>query len=109
MSEQSEEMSLGGGVVHMAGPGPVVNLWQCWILVRRSRMVTRFKGSSSKIERRISSSSADNGKMVLKNLGFLRYARNVLSEGAALFHGFRPHVRFTRITPRDHTSLGAEA
>lgn len=78
--ERSEETSLGGGVVHMAGPGPVVNLWQCWILVRSSRIVIRFTGSISKIDRRISSSSADNGRMVLKNLGFLRYARNVLSE-----------------------------
>ena len=72
ISEQPEETSLGGGVGHMAGPGPVVNFRQCWILVRSSRMVIRFTGSISKIDRRISSSSADNGKMVLKNLGFLR-------------------------------------
>lgn len=55
------------------------------------------------------SSSEDNGRMVLSMRGSFKYARNVLSDGEARFQGFRPHVRFTRITPRDQISLGADS
>lgn len=58
---------------------------------------------------RMESSSADNGRIDLRNLGSFIYARKVVSSKDARFHGFRPQVRFTRITPNDHTSLGAEA
>lgn len=91
------------------GPGPVVNLWQAIIRVLNSEMVIRFCGLHSKMRRRMKSSSEESGKMVLNIRGSFRYARNVLSEGEARFQGFRPHVRFTRITPSDQTSLGADA
>ena len=57
----------------------------------------------------MASSSGDKGRMLLRNFGFLRYARKVESSMEALFQGLRPQVRFTSIIPRLHTSLGAEA
>jgi hypothetical protein len=73
-----------------------------------SEMVIRSSGLLSKILRRTSFSSSDNGKMVFKKLGFLMKARYVESSREACFHGLRPHVRLTRITPRDQMSLGAQ-
>jgi hypothetical protein len=54
-------------------------------------------------------SSWERGKIDLRNWGSFKKARNVESSADALFHGFRPQQRFTRITPRLHTSLGPEA
>jgi hypothetical protein len=54
-------------------------------------------------------SSGDTGKIVLKNDESFKKARKVESSGDAFFHGFRPQVRFTRMTPKLHTSLGADA
>jgi hypothetical protein len=42
-------------------------------------------------------------------LGSFMNARKVLSSKEARFQGLRPHVKFTRITPRLQISLGAEA
>jgi hypothetical protein len=53
--------------------------------------------------------SAETGKIELKNLGSFRNARNVESSGEAFFQGLRPQVKFTRMTPRLQTSLGAAA
>jgi hypothetical protein len=61
-----------------------------------------------KMRPRMSFRSSDNGKMVLKKSGLLVKARYVESSKDACLHGLRPHVRFTSITPRLHTSLGAE-
>jgi hypothetical protein len=44
-----------------------------------------------------------------KNLGSFMNARKVLSSKDARFQGLRPQVRLTKMTPRLHTSLGAEA
>ena len=56
---------------------------------------------------RMSFSSSDNGRMVFRKSGFLVKALYVESSVEACFHGLRPHVRLTRMTPRDHMSLGA--
>jgi len=42
----------------------------------------------------------DKGKMLFKNLRFLVKALYVESSTEACFHGLRPHVRLTSITPR---------
>jgi hypothetical protein len=34
-----------------------------------------------------------------------RYARKVSSDGQACFHGLRPQLKLTRITPSDQMSL----
>lgn len=73
----------------------------------RSKMLMRRSGSRSKIRPRMSFSSSDNGNIVFKNSGFLVKALYVESSLDACFHGLRPHVRLTRITPRDQISLGA--
>lgn len=86
----------------------VVNLGHRIIKSRSSGRVILFVGSRSKILLRMASSSDDSGKMDLRKFGSFRYARNVESSGDALFHGLRPQVRLTRITPRLQTSLGAE-
>lgn len=49
------------------------------------------------------------GKMVLRKLRSRVKALKVLSSRHARFHGLRPQVRFTKITPSDQTSFGAEA
>lgn len=72
-------------------------------------MVILLAGLISKILRRIISNSGDRGRMVLKKPGSLRYARKVLSLCEARFHGLRPQVRLTRMTPSDQMSFGAEA
>ena len=87
----------------------VVNMGQLMIISRSSWSEILLRGSHSKMRRKIKFNSAEMGKIELKNLGSLRNARNVESSGEAFFHGLRPHVRFTRMTPRLHTSLGAVA
>lgn len=87
----------------------VVNLVHPRIKFLSSGIWILFRGSHSKIRLRMKSSSADNGKIDLRKLGLLRYALNVESSIEALFQGFLPHVRFTRIIPRDQTSLGPDA
>lgn len=61
------------------------------------------------MRRKIRFRSNEMGKMVLKNLGSFRNARKVESSDEAFFQGLRPQVKFTRMTPRLHTSLGAAA
>lgn len=70
--------------------------------------VILLAGSGLKIMPKMSFSSSDTDRMVFKNPGSRMYARYVESSGEACFHGFLPHVRFTRMTPRDQTSLGAQ-
>jgi hypothetical protein len=72
-----------------------------------SPMVIRFSGLRSKIIPRMLLSSSDNGKMVFKKFGFLVKALYVESCVEASFHGLRPQVRLTRITPKDQMSFGA--
>lgn len=99
-------VSLRGGL----SKGPlVVNLGQVKILYLSSGMVILLAGLVSKILRRIKSSSGDRGRIVLKKPGSLRKARKVLSLCDARFHGFRPQVKLTRMTPKDQMSLGADA
>ena len=86
-----------------------VNLGQRMIKSRSSGMVILLTGLNSKMRLMMESSSGEMGRMVLRNLGSFMYARKVLSSKEARFHGLRPQVRFTRMTPRLHTSLGAEA
>ena len=70
-------------------------------------MVILSSGLRAKIMPRMSLSSSDKGRIVFKNSGFLVNALYVESSVEACFHGLRPHVRLTRMTPRDHISLGA--
>ncbi len=72
-----------------------------------SPMVILVSGVGSNILPRMSFNSSDNGKMVFKKLRFLVKARYVESSREAAFHGLRPQVRLTRMTPRDQMSLGA--
>ena len=76
---------------------------------RSCSRVIRLRGLGSNMRRRMASSSTDRGRIVRKKFRFRRYAEYVSSRGSARFHGLRPHVRLTRITPRDQTSLGADA
>lgn len=69
----------------------------------------RFWGSHSKMRRKMSVSSGASGRIEPRKLGSFRNARKVESSGDAFFHGLRPQVKFTRMTPRLHTSLGADA
>lgn len=86
-----------------------VNLGHLRMRFLRSRILILLRGSHSKMRLRIESSSGDNGRIELRNFGFLRYALKVESSIDARFHGFRPQVRFTRMIPRLHTSLGPDA
>jgi hypothetical protein len=86
-----------------------VNLGHRIIRSRSSGIVARRAGLNSKTRLRMLSSSGETGRMDRRNLGSFMYARNVLSSKEARFHGLRPQVRFTRMTPRLHTSLGADA
>jgi len=72
-----------------------------------SKMVMRFSGHGSKIMERISFRSSESGRIVFRKLRFLVKAVYVESSLEACFHGLRPHVRLTRITPRDQMSFGA--
>jgi hypothetical protein len=79
------------------------------IISRISGIVALLAGLNSNIRLRMASSSMETGRMVLRNLGSFMKARKVLSSNEARFHGLRPHVRFTSMTPRLQTSFGAEA
>ena len=87
----------------------MVNLGHLKINSLNPEMVILLAGLYSKIRLRMESSSADKGRMDLRNFGSFMYARKVVSSKDARFHGLRPQVRFTRITPSDHTSFGADA
>lgn len=93
-----------GGVGRDDGEEKLVQL-----LIRclSSPMVILFSGFRSKIRQRILFKSSDKGKMVFKNSESLVNALYVESSTEACFHGLRPQVRLTRITPRDQMSLGA--
>ena len=89
-------------------------IWGCAVKFLHSKMrrfswptVILSSGLRSKIMLRMLFSSSDKGKMVLRKLGLLVKALYVESSTEACFHGFRPHVRLTSITPRDQMSLGA--
>jgi hypothetical protein len=86
-----------------------VNPEQRMIISRISGMVALLAGLNSKILRRRASSSREMGRMERRNLGSFMNARKVLSSNEARFHGLRPQVRLTRMTPRLQMSLGAEA
>jgi hypothetical protein len=95
------------GVVVKDGGGQA-NCRQWRMRSFRSRMEMRSSGLRSKIIPRISFSSSDNGKMVFKKSWFRVKALYVESSVEACFHGLRPQVRLTKITPRDQISLGAQ-
>jgi hypothetical protein len=92
------------GAVCSAGPANVEHLAMHSL---SSPMVILVSGVGSNILPRMLFSSSDKGKMVFKKSRFLVNARYVESSREACFHGLRPHVRLTRITPRDQMSLGA--
>jgi hypothetical protein len=79
------------------------------IISRISGIVALFAGLNSNILRSSASSSKEMGRMDRRNLGSFMKARKVLSSKEARFQGLRPHVRFTKMTPRLQMSLGAEA
>lgn len=87
----------------------VVSRGQAMIRSFSSWRQIRLRGSHSNTRRKMPFSSGEMGRMVLRKFESLRNARKVESSGEAFFHGFRPQVRFTKITPRLHTSLGAVA
>jgi hypothetical protein len=87
----------------------IVNRGQLRIKARSSGRVILLCGSHSKIRLKIIFSSGEMGKMELRNFGSFRNARKVESSGEAFFHGLRPQVRLTRMTPRLQTSFGAAA
>lgn len=72
-----------------------------------SLTVILFSGLLSKIIPSMLFNSSDNGKMVFRKFGSFLKARYVESSSEACFHGLRPQVRLTRMTPRDQTSFGA--
>lgn len=76
---------------------------------RSCSRVIRLWGSHSKTRRKIMLSSGEMGKMELRKLASDRKARKVESSVEAFFHGLRPQVKFTKMTPRLQTSFGAEA
>ena len=87
----------------------MVSCGQAMIASRSPRIVIRFSGSTSKTRCKIVSNAGDRGKMDLRKSRSWRNARNVESWVEARFQGFRPQVKFTRMTPRLQTSFGAEA
>ena len=96
-----------GGVGGMFGRR--VNRGHRTIRPLNSSIPILLSGTHSKILRRIISSSGERGKMELRNRGFFKYALKVASSIDARFHGLRPQVKFTRITPSAHMSFGPEA
>jgi hypothetical protein len=76
---------------------------------RSSTREIRFVGSHSKMRLKITLSSGEMGKIELRNVGSFKKARKVESSDEAFFHGLRPQVRLTKMTPRLQTSLGAAA
>lgn len=84
-----------------------VNRGQVRMASINSGMVILMAGSRVKILPKMSFSSSDTGRISFKNSGLRANARYVESSKEACFHGLRPQVRFTRITPRLQTSLGA--
>jgi hypothetical protein len=118
-SEQSKEMVDGSGYSgsQAAGQGDRGGVGSCWGGAEKLEhwrirslswpMVILSSGLQAKIIPRMSLSSSDKGRIVFKKFGFLVKALYVVSSVDACFHGLRPHVRLTRITPRDQMSLGA--
>lgn len=102
VAEQGDE----GGVGRSCGGGAEK---EEHAMIRRfsSLTVILSSGSRSKIIPRMSFSSSERGRMVFRKLRFRVKALYVVSSVDACFHGLRPHVRLTRITPRDQMSLGA--
>jgi hypothetical protein len=96
---------MGEGRWETRGPE---KLEQSWMRRLSSETVILSSGSRVKIMPRIWFNSSDKGKMVLRKLGLLTKALYVESSIEACFQGLRPHVRLTRITPRDQMSLGAQ-
>lgn len=84
-----------------------VNWEQFKILFLSSGRVILCSGEGWKMRPRMSLSSSVNGRMVLRKLGSRAKARYVESWKEACFHGLRPQVRLTRITPSPQTSFGA--
>jgi hypothetical protein len=93
-----------GGDTHMAG---TVNCEQFRILFLNSGSVILCSGEGLKIRPRMSFSSSVNGRMVFRKDGSRAKARYVESWKEACFHGLRPQVKLTRMTPSPQTSLGA--
>ena len=87
----------------------VVKAGQRMIMFLSSGIVILFAGSHSKMRLSMQSSSSVRGKIDLRNFEFRKKAVKVASSMEAFFHGLRPQVRLIKITPRDHTSLGADA
>ena len=98
-----------GGVGGNAGAEWVVKVGHMRTRLLNSAMPILFLGSTSKMRPKMVFNSEDNGNIVLRNFGFARYARKVESSMEALFQGFLPQVRFTRMIPRLQMSFGAEA
>jgi len=93
-----------GGVGSCCG---AENPEQCRIRSFNWSTVILSSGLRAKIMPRMLFKSSDRGRMVFKKLGFLVKALYVESSAEAAFHGLRPHVRLTRMTPRLQMSLGA--
>jgi len=117
-SEPSKEMADGSGYsgLHAAWRGDRGGVGSCggaeklehWRIRSLSwPTVILSSGLDAKIMPRMSFNSSDNGRIVFKKFGFLVKALYVESSTEACFHGLRPHVRLTRMTPRDQMSLGA--
>ena len=104
------QMVASGDVagVEIAIAGASVNLVQLKILALSSGRVMRCSGLGVKIRLKMSLSSSERGKMVLRKPWLRVKARYVESSWDACFHGLRPQVRLTRTTPRLQTSLGAQ-
>lgn len=91
------------------GAVTAVKFWQNKISLLSSPKVILLSGLTSKILSKIWLNESDKGRMLLRNLRSFIYARYVESSQLAFFHGLRPQVRFTKMTPRDQTSLGAHS
>jgi len=105
-----QSIGLYGGVRGWDGTGEkVVNLSQERMSSLNSGRVIRFEGSGSKIRLSMAFNSEERGRIDLRKVLSRRKARKVESSQQARFHGLRPQVRLTRMTPKDQTSFGADA
>lgn len=105
-----QSIGLNGGVAGCeAAWGKVVNLSQDRMSSLNSGRVIRLDGSGSRMRLRMLFNSEERGRIDLRKLLSRMKARKVESSQQARFHGFRPQVKLTRMTPRDQTSFGADA
>jgi len=111
---KEESMHASTGVY--GGVGGVLVVEDPWVkrehrTIRSRSSVREIRrcGFTSKILWRMKFNSSEMGKMVCRKLRSFMKALKVESSIEARFHGLRPQVRLTRITPSAQMSLGADS